>query len=217
MTGSVSSLAYRISYQLVRAFFWTFFTLLGGIRTEGRRHIPRRGTALLASNHISDADPPAISVATPRGPYFMAMEELFKIPILGRVVRALRAFPVKRGTADRAALRRAEQVLRDGEMLVVFPEGRESETGELIEFQPGVTLLALRTGAPVIPLHLSGTNGVMPYGASRPRRSPRPVVIRFGPAVHLDDLRDHPDRRQALAEGTERIRAAIAALGDAKW
>ncbi|HOM81018.1 MAG TPA: lysophospholipid acyltransferase family protein [Armatimonadota bacterium] len=207
-------MTYRICYQVTRALLWILFTALGGIRVEGRRHLPRRGAAILAANHLSNADPPAIAVASARGPYFMAKEELFKIRFLGPLIRLLHAFPVKRGSGDRAALRRAEQLLSQGELVVIFPEGRESETGELIAFQPGAALLSLRAGVPVIPICLKGTDGVMPYGTVIPRRSPRPTVVRIGPPVCLDDLRDHPDRRQALMEGAERIRAAVAALAD---
>lgn len=72
-------MTYRIFYQVTRALFWTLFTALGGIRVEGRRHLPRRGAAIVAANHLSNADPPAIAVASARGPYFMAKEELFEI------------------------------------------------------------------------------------------------------------------------------------------
>lgn len=144
----------------------------------------------------------------------MAKEELYQMPLLGRILPRLHAFPVRRGTVDRAALRRAEELLRAGELVVIFPEGRESETGQLQAFQPGTALLALRAGVPVVPVWIEGTDGVMPYGTMLPRWSRRPVRVRFGPPLRLDDLAAAADCRQALADGTARIRAAVAALAE---
>src|SRR5690606_28111202 len=118
-------------YHLAHAALWLAFHGIWRLRVEGREHVPRQGGAILAPNHISNVDPPAVGAAAPRPVYFMAKEELYQMPLLGRILPRLHAFPVRRGTVDRAALRRAEELLRAGELVVIFPEGRESETGQL--------------------------------------------------------------------------------------
>src|ERR1043166_1303809 len=94
------------------------YTLLGGFRVEGRENIPRQGGVLITPNHISDADPTAVALAVPRPCWFMAKSELFETPILGPILRLVHGFPVKRYTADRAALRLTEQLLEQGEAVV---------------------------------------------------------------------------------------------------
>jgi 1-acyl-sn-glycerol-3-phosphate acyltransferase len=186
--------------------------MLGRMQVEGRANIPRSGPIILTPNHISDCDPPAVGAALLRPVYFMAKAELFSIPILAPIIRRFHAFPVKRNEADRAALRRAEELLRAGQVLVIFPEGQLSPTGTLQEMMSGGALLALRTGAPIVPVYLEGTNRIIPYGKIIPRWSCRRVVVRFGKPFYLKDLEESQDRRQALEEGTARIRDAIVAL-----
>src|SRR5579885_2958350 len=102
-------------YAIIRPIAWVLlriaFALLGGIRFEGRENVPKRGGVLVTPNHISDADPPTMGIAMPRACYFMAKEELFHMRFLGALIRWLHGFPVKRYTADRAALRYAENLL----------------------------------------------------------------------------------------------------------
>lgn len=206
---------YRLARVAARVALWA----LGRLRVEGGGNVPATGPAILAANHISNVDPIAIGAAAARPVWFMAMEELFSMPVLARLLPRLHAFPVRRGTPDRTALRRAEEVLRAGGLLVMFPEGHESETGEMQPFLGGAALLALRTGAPVVPVWVQGTDGIMPYGAVVPRWSRKRVLVRFGPPLRLDDLAGMDDRRQAVAAGTERIRTAVARLaeGRAPW
>src|SRR5579862_1573065 len=120
-----------IRYVIVRSIVWVLlrilYTVLGGIRLEGRANVPRKGGVMVTPNHISDADPPTMGFALPRFCYFMAKEELFQIRIIGPLIRWLHGFPVKRYTADRAALRRAEELLKVGEAVIIFPEGKISE------------------------------------------------------------------------------------------
>ncbi|MDH7570097.1 MAG: lysophospholipid acyltransferase family protein [Armatimonadota bacterium] len=184
---------------------------LGPLRVEGSEHLPAAGAFLLVCNHVSNADPVALSAACPRLLRYMGKEELFRIPVLGWILRAVGVFPVRRGTPDRSAIRQAEAVLREGGVLALFPEGRESPQGTLLPFEPGAALLALRTGAPVIPAYIEGITALVPYGRVLPRLRRAPVVVRFGPPVPLADLAA-ADRRQALQIATERIFHAVAAL-----
>jgi 1-acyl-sn-glycerol-3-phosphate acyltransferase len=185
------------------------------MRVEGAAHVPRTGAVILAPNHLSAADWPAMGVASPRLPWFMAKEELFDVAVLGPLIRLCHAFPVKRDNADRGALRQTEALLRAGEAVVIFPEGQVSLDARFQPLKPGLAWIALRTGATVIPVGLNGTERLMPYGCNWPRLLRDPLIVRFGPPVSLDDLRE-PERakpsRAALEAATGRIACAIRAL-----
>jgi 1-acyl-sn-glycerol-3-phosphate acyltransferase len=186
--------------------------LLGGLRIEGRENVPRTGGALITPNHISDADAPTVGLALPRASYFMAKEELFQIRFLGPLIRWLHGFPVKRYTADRAALRRAEQLLKQGEAVVVFPEGKLSEDGKLQELLPGVMLMAQRANVPIVPTILEGTDSLMPYGKLIPHHAHRRIIVRFGPPVMLAELIGSAKGGDALKLGAERLHQILRAL-----
>ena len=187
--------------------------VLGGVRIEGAGNVPRRGPVLLVANHLSDVDPVIVAMGMPRTARFMAKSELFEIRVLGPLIRWLGAFPVRRDSADRAAIRLTEEIIQSGDAVVLFPEGRLSETGAMTPFQPGAALLALRTGAPVIPIGLIGTPEMLPYGHLVPRRAARPVRVRYGAPVPLDDLKGLP-RHEALRETARRMERAVAGLAE---
>jgi len=182
---------YRFCRWVARQFLAVFCP--GAI--VGREHVPARGPALLLCNHNSHLDPPLVGAALRRPVHFMAKAELFAVPGFGGLIRRLHAFPVTRESADRAALRYAEALLARGELLVLFPEGRRSPDGVLGDPELGAALLAVRSGAPVIPTVVLGSEQALPAGARWPRR--RPVTVHFGkPFV--------PDA--GAATGQERLR-----------
>jgi 1-acyl-sn-glycerol-3-phosphate acyltransferase len=154
-----------------------------GLRVRGAEHIPSSGPALIVSNHQSILDPPLIGGATSRQIYFLAKAELFRIPVFGPLIRALHARPVRREGSDPRALRTAALLLKEGKALLVFPEGTRSLDGRLGEGKPGVGMLAVTSGAPVVPAYVSGTLEALPKGAVWPRRSQ--VSVSFGPALHF--------------------------------
>jgi 1-acyl-sn-glycerol-3-phosphate acyltransferase len=178
---------------------------------EGRAHLPRTGGVLVIANHISDVDAVTVGSALSRTAWYMAKAELFDLPVLGPLIHAVHAFPVKRGTADRAALRRALELLAAGEVVVIFPEGRDSVTGRLQPFEAGVALLALRSGVPVVPVGLHGTNEFLPMYHFVPR--PAHVLVRFGPPIPFEDLEDLPHRERMEAM-IRRMAASLARLID---
>lgn len=177
-------------------------------KVTGRKNIPPRGPVILAPNHIADCDPPFVGLSAHRPLWFMAKRELFEIPVLGQLIRFAQAFPVERGVPDRASLKRAEELLRAGQVVVVFPEGRLSENGELQPLLPGVALLALRAQVPVIPVGISGTNALLPYGKIIPRPTFAPVRIHFGAPLTFSDLADLPSRVQRT-QCVERLEEAL--------
>ena len=155
-------------------------------RVEGRgaHHVPTTGPVLLVSNHSSVLDPPFVGGMSPRQLSFLAKAELFAIPGFGQLIYALNARPVRREGADAAALRAALRVLEGGSALLVFPEGTRGDEGTLREPKPGAALLAVLSGAPVVPVLVRGSGSAWPRG----RRLPRPanVVVTFGPPLRFE-------------------------------
>jgi 1-acyl-sn-glycerol-3-phosphate acyltransferase len=166
---------------LARAFAGTLLFLLGPLRVKGAYRVPRDSGVLILSNHLSDIDPIVVQLSCPRPVHFMAKSELFPVPVLGRLMRAFGAFPVKRGEPDRQALKHTAELLKAGEAVVVFPEGQLSETGELQEIRAGVALIArLAAGVPILCVGLSGTQRIIPYGQLIPRPAFGAVDIEWG-------------------------------------
>jgi 1-acyl-sn-glycerol-3-phosphate acyltransferase len=180
-----------------------------GLRVRGAEHIPSSGPALIVSNHQSILDPPLIGGATGRQIYFLAKAELFRIPIFGPLIRALHARPVRREGSDPRALRTAALLLKEGKALLVFPEGTRSLDGRLGEGKPGVGMLAVTSGAPVVPAYVSGTLEALPKGAVWPRRSQ--VSVSFGPALHFK-APIGSGRKERYREAAEEIMRGIAQL-----
>lgn len=143
----------------------------------------------------------------------MAKRELWDISWLAPVINYCQAFPVDPESADRSALKFAAQLLERGEGLVVFPEGRISESGELDEILPGAVMLALKSGVPVVPVGLSGAQYLIPYGETRARFTLRRIQVHFGEPLEFGDLEELPGRearqvaRERMAEGIKKARA----------
>lgn len=205
-------MAFKLARPLVWLLLRIIYAFLGGIRYEGREHVPASGGVLVTPNHISDADPTALGLALMRPCYFMAKEELFQMRFLGPFIRLMRGFPVKRYSADRAALRHAEELLAQGEAVVIFPEGKLSEDGNLQPLLPGALLVAQRAQVPVLPAVISGTNSLLPYGAQFPRHAHRQIVVRFGPPVTVEQLTGGTKGSDGLKLGSERLFAILRAL-----
>ncbi|MDR7542907.1 MAG: lysophospholipid acyltransferase family protein [Armatimonadota bacterium] len=196
-------------YAFWYRFYSLLFRLLFRLRVEGRAHVPPSGPLLVVSNHVSAVDPPIAGVAVGRQVWYMAKEELLKTPLLGPYLRSLGVFPVRRGEADRRSVRTALGVLQRGGALLMFPEGTRSPDGRLQPAEPGAALLALRTGALVLPLAVIGTQQVMPKGARFPRL--RPVTVRIGPPIRASKVAGRLDR-ELLERWGQTFMAAIAAL-----
>jgi 1-acyl-sn-glycerol-3-phosphate acyltransferase len=165
-------------YSLVRVFLHYFFKIIFRCKVIGIDHIPSYGGAIIASNHISLFDPPVVGTAFARPIHFMAKEELFALPILGWIFKNLHAFPVRRATADRTAIRHAISLLENGELLGLFPEGTRSLTGKLGKPETGLAMIALKAGVPVIPTAVIGTNKVWKDGNLLPQ-----FIVKFGEPI----------------------------------
>jgi 1-acyl-sn-glycerol-3-phosphate acyltransferase len=129
-----------------------------GWRVTGRERTPLQGGLIVASNHVSFWDPPLVGSACARGLYFLAKEELFRTPVLGPLIRAYHSIPIRRGMADLSGMSRAIEVLKRGEALLMFPEGSRMRDGELHPARPGVGMMAVSAGVPIVPCYISGSN-----------------------------------------------------------
>lgn len=195
-------------YGFVRLVFTILTPLFARLRTEGIENIPREGPVILALNHIAWTDIPLMSLRVPRTTHYMAKIELFNVFLLGGIMRKAGAFPVRRGEGDRESLRNAEKLLAQGETLVVFPEGHRSGTGQLQAGHPGTAYIALRSGAPVIPVAIFGTQNTLKglrYGPFAPK-----VTVRYGKPIQFQGL-DGRRNRETLARAADQIMRGIAA------
>jgi 1-acyl-sn-glycerol-3-phosphate acyltransferase len=180
--------------------------------------IPREGPVILAANHISNADPVVVGAwLTPRlgrRIHWLGKREMFDWPIVGWMARNGGVVPVDRGAADVEAFRLAERVLAAGQVLVVFPEGTRSPTGELQQPKDGLAMLALRTDATIVPIGVSNTDRVWPKGSFLPHPGGH-VTMRIGEPFRLGGvLPAGLDRKARKAAATETIMRRIAAVLD---
>ncbi|HYM90181.1 MAG TPA: lysophospholipid acyltransferase family protein [bacterium] len=186
-------------YRLSRALIRLVLRVACGFRVEGGEHEPPTGPLLIVSNHVSDLDPLVVGVTLRRPTHFMAKEELFRPPLLRWWITACGGFPVRRGEPDRGAFRTARAILERGGALGMFPEGtRGSSLRDLRPPEPGAALLALRTGATILPVAVIGTDVVLPRGASRPRRGT--IRVRVGAPIRVDGAGNPPVRTRADRE-----------------
>ncbi|WP_156289247.1 lysophospholipid acyltransferase family protein [Oceanobacillus salinisoli] len=126
------------------------------IKVIGKENIPKEGPVLICSNHISNFDPPVVGITSRRDIYFMAKGELFENRVLGGLLTGIHAFPVRRGLADRNALRKGLEILKEGKTVGLFPEGTRSKTEEIGDPLAGAGFFALRSEAAVVPCAIIG-------------------------------------------------------------
>ncbi|MEX2103977.1 MAG: lysophospholipid acyltransferase family protein, partial [Bacilli bacterium] len=143
-------------YSIFRFLFQIIFVVFYRFEVKGHEHVPVSGPVIICSNHISNLDPPVVGSSMKRKVRFMAKEELFHIPVVSFLIRKFGTFPIKRGAIDKQGLRNALKLLKDGEVLGIFPEGTRSKSGELGQAFPGAAMFALKSQAPVIPVAIIG-------------------------------------------------------------
>ena len=165
------------------------------IRVTGQEHFPDEGGFILATNHISYFDPLLAGSWTSRQVYFFAKQELFKNKFFGTIIRRSNALPVRRGTIDRHALDLSVDVIKRGFGLTIFPEGTRSKKDSFLEPKPGVGMIALRAGCPIVVAYLHGSNRLTDCFLGRERLS-----VSFGKPIA-------PERFASLTPGKESYRA----------
>ena len=206
---SPSTLAWpHWAFYVTGRWWWkAFFSAFGGIRIDGLHHLPYRGPVILAPNHVSLLDPWIMCAAVPNPMRSMAAEYLYKTPGLAQYLYGMGAFPLKQGSSDLKAMGKARDLLKRGATVMIFPEGGCSPDGLPRPWQAGVAVLALRTGAPVIPVVIEGSRGCLPLHTYRPRYSPMRVT--FLPPVPAPPLESGGMRTQ--------VEQHLRRLEDAWW
>lgn len=193
----------RLVYWVVRSVLQPLFRVWFRLDRLGREHIPSSGPLILASNHRSFLDPWVVGLCLRRPIYFVAKKELFEKRWQAWLLCSLGAFPIRRGEADEEAMETSRALLERGEALVIFPEGTRIRTGGLGRPKRGMGRLALETGAPVVPVAVSGTDRVRRGLVVRPFK----VRARCGPAVAFPRV-DSPSPGLA-GEVTARLWACV--------
>ncbi len=190
----------RSLYWTCSNFMYVLFRLIWRLDVEGRENLPETGGVLLASNHQSLVDPPLVGCCIRRHSFYFAKEELFHIPLLGWFLSQMNAFPVRRFQNDIGAFRKAQGLLKNGQVLVLFPEGGRSRPGEIRGAKRGVGMMAYLSSAPVIPVYVDNSAYFLQF---------RKLNVVFGTPVQFPEKSAAEPNYQ---EWADRVVAAIADL-----
>jgi len=195
-------------YFAMRAVFGPPLTMAFGVKTEGRHHLPRKGAAILAANHASFLDPIVIGLRARRPVRFLVSREFYADRRLHALLRWFGTIPVGGPAGMVRSFRHSAEVIRNGGVLGIFPEGGITRDGALRPFRAGAATLALRLGVPIVPIHVGGTFEALPRTARWPRFVP--VTLRIGEPIPIEARPDAST--EAIAALTATVRRAITAL-----
>ncbi len=209
-----------VAYWGLKAIVWPIFHLLFRVRIEGRENVPSSGPAVVAANHQSFCDSLVIPLVVRRRVTFLAKAEYFDAKRTAWLFRALGQIPIHRqgGDASARALATAREVLGEGNLISLYPEGTRSIDGNVHRGRTGVARLALECGVPVVPVGISGTDRIQPVG-SRWFRPFKSVRVSFGPQMTFDsaalvDAETGRTSNERLRSFTGELMAEIARLAD---
>jgi 1-acyl-sn-glycerol-3-phosphate acyltransferase len=200
-----------IVYRLAVTSFDVMFRFTGGIRARHTERIPESGGLIVCPIHLSSLDPPALACTMrKRRLLAMAKEELWKNKLFGWVIKQIGAFPIRRGEGDREAIRYAQMLLEDGQALLMFPEGTRGDGKILQPFASGPMMMAKKTGLPVIPIGISGTEKLFPKGTSR--REKAKVTVVYGQPFTWAEVATAASEKENRALFVTRLRRDIQSL-----
>lgn len=191
-------------YKFAKVLLTVIVKLLYRMEVHGSENLPADGPVIVVANHASLMDPIFMGCSLKRQVFFMAKEQLFKAPLLGTAIRAVGAFPVKRGAGDREAIRSAIGVLKQGKVLGMFPEGTRYKDGKIHPLRSGAALLAVKGKARILPMVIFGSHRI------KFLRFPKIKVV-IGPSFSLTSGGENKDK-ETLREGTEKIYSSLLAL-----
>lgn len=193
---------YLLGCSLSKAIAKTFFNY----RVIGAENMIEEGPCIIAANHCSYLDPPLVGVACKRAIHYLARKSLLDVPILGPILPELNVIPVDQKNADRSALMGAIRVVKNGGAVLIFPEGTRSTDGTRQPAQPGIGMIVAKTGAPVVPVRISGSFEAFPRGSFCPRFSA--VTVSVAPAIRFQDTTTR--ERDFYQKTSDRIMDAVA-------
>ncbi|MGZ3496192.1 MAG: lysophospholipid acyltransferase family protein [Vulcanimicrobiaceae bacterium] len=191
-----------IAYDIAKGILKPLLGIFWRMRVTGAQNVPASGPLIIACNHMSYLDPPALGTACPRRVKYMAKKELFDMPVLGPLIKAVGAYPVDRQGSATAAIRRSVEVLKEGGCIGIFPEGTRNLSGQE-EARQGVALLASLGGAAVVPACIVGTDGA---------RHLHQIRVAFGKPLSLPN--DRKATRDDLAKFTDEVMGEIRSLAE---
>jgi 1-acyl-sn-glycerol-3-phosphate acyltransferase len=194
---------------------WLFLNIalkaLFGFRVQGQEMVPADGAVIVASNHISLLDPPVVGAAIPREAHFLAKKELFENRLLSWVIKAYNTVPVSRGRPDRAALRRIAELLRQGQAVLLFPEGTRGPGDTLLSGKLGVGKLAVEEQVPIVPAYICASNSLW-QTLFRKRR----LTVSFGSPIPRGWIETLGQDKSAYRRVVQEVMQRIGALQDSQ-
>jgi len=197
------------SYRFVVVIFRFVLKLFYRLRVYGKVHF-RPGAAVIAANHVSYFDPPIISVSCPEEVHFLAREPLFRVPIFGKIIRALNSHPVSRDASDAHTFRVLIQLLQAGQKVILFPEGSRSLDGQLQPLERGLAFLVYKARCTILPVYVDGAFKAWKRGSRLPRPYGRIRCV-FGSPIEWGEF-EGLDKKEAMERITKRTESAIIAL-----
>ena len=208
----------RTTNSCIRRFLWLVSRVLWGVKAYGSAHVPRDGPVLLAVSHSSVFDPILVGTSVPRWVRYLARDTLFgprgRVKPHGRFLRYVGAVAIRRdGGGARDTLRVSSELLRAGQIVLIFPEGTRSTDGGLQRFRRGVGMIARVTGCPVVPVSIEGAHGLWPKGRRIPRIFGGPVRVTFGEPVNYDETTTAEDVATDLRSRVLALRSESAGDG----
>jgi 1-acyl-sn-glycerol-3-phosphate acyltransferase len=205
---------WKFTYHFIHLFIYIITKPLFGYKAFGTQYIPKNGSAILASNHASYADPFFVGLGVIRRINYLAKKELFSNKFYSYFLRNLfRTIPIDREQMERATLRTIYQLLKANEILLMFPEGTRSFDGQLQEAKIGIGMIAYNTQVPIIPVYVKGSHEILPRNAKRIYF--KSCSVNFGPPVELKQFYKEKKSKELYKTISEKIMEAIAQLEEA--
>ena len=191
-------------YTVVKFLLWPILKLYNQITIHGLESVPRDGAFILVANHTSYLDPVYIGISIPRKLHFMAKKEAFEQPIFRWLMTQLGAFPVDRNRLGLKTVKQAMAILKEQEVLAIFPQGTRKGEIEITEIKQGASYFSIKTGTPILPVYIKGTDKVMPKGQAVIK--PVKVEIYFGKMIDITVASKEMNNDQAMEWVTEQIK-----------
>ena len=193
--------------KIVGAFI---LKVLYRIEIKNKDIVPKKGPLLIAANHISPMDAPLIGIVHPGTIYFFAAKELYDLPIIGWIIKKIELIPINRKKNDLGALRMTLRFLKQGEIIAIFPQGGiPSPTSEgKYDLKPGIAYLSIKSNTPILPVHISGTDRVIPRGRIFLRNFFSKIKVEFKDII-IPETFSHSEEKKRIEEIMEKLKREI--------